>query len=162
MKNYWKVDESGITPKMRRRHFNYIIDKFSELSHQTHQTDKCEHAVVHQPLLPICNVPANKSEVKFTGPFSIDSILKSDHKVTHSTCLKGRFSFQDARITTKKSVSNTTHFYSCTSLGCEFDTVDRSRLFTESQGGLAQIPFDHRALHVNCSFPQMYASTYAG
>ncbi|KAI7798581.1 forkhead box protein H1 [Triplophysa rosa] len=82
-KNYWKVDESGITQKMLRRHFNGIIDMFPELSHRTLQRDKCGNAVVLQPIQPICNVPTNKSEVKFTGPFSIASILRPQSDAKH-------------------------------------------------------------------------------
>lgn len=155
---------------MLRRHFNDIIEMFPGLSHQTLQRETFGDAVVHQPILPICNVPANKREVTFTGPFSIDSILKSDLNVMQSTCLKGRLPYQDAHcvLNSLEPVSgySTTDLYSLKSLGCEFDTVQSSRLFTGSQCGppVSSQAFDDCVLYSNyCSSPQIYASTrYAG
>lgn len=80
-KNFWKVDENAITPKMFRRHFKYLINKFPGLSIQTQQVDGREdNSNAAEPLTPACRVTENKSQGKFTGPFSIDSLLKSDRE----------------------------------------------------------------------------------
>ncbi|XP_051519340.1 forkhead box protein H1-like [Myxocyprinus asiaticus] len=122
-KNYWKVDESGITPKMLRRHFKHIIDKFPGLSLQAPQRDECgENCSAPKHLLPACSVPENKSEAKFTGPFSIESLLKSDHKVIE---LEEYSHYKDTRCAAMKrkncyDYDTTGCYYPNSTMGSEF------------------------------------------
>ncbi|CAB1350787.1 unnamed protein product [Coregonus sp. 'balchen'] len=81
-KNFWKVDESQITAKMARRHFGGILDLFPELSTKVRmEADRISErfAAVYSPT-PTLNSPhtQKRSEVKFSSPFSIESILNRD------------------------------------------------------------------------------------
>ncbi|XP_077363725.1 forkhead box protein C2-like [Festucalex cinctus] len=82
-RNFWKLDMSHITTKMVRRHFQNILDLFPEL--KGHLKDvKGEAATPPPPSVQI------SCEVKFSGPFSIESLLKRDspapaRTLTHRT-----------------------------------------------------------------------------
>ncbi|XP_051991263.1 forkhead box protein F1 [Xyrauchen texanus] len=127
-KNYWKVDESCITPKMFRRHFKHIIDKFPGLSLQTQKTDGCgKNCTSPKHLLPACSVPENKSEVKFTGPFSIESLLKSDSKVIE---LEGYSLYKDTQCGAMEmnncyDYGTTGRYYPNSTIGSELYPVQR-------------------------------------
>ncbi|XP_052441150.1 forkhead box protein Q1 [Carassius gibelio] len=102
-KNFWKVNENGITPKMFRRHFKYLINIFPGLSIPTQAVDECKDNS-HAPEPLACKVAESKSVGKFTGPFSIDSLLKSDREVKRmrSTSLEERVHYGDAQRGTAK------------------------------------------------------------
>nr|XP_008299075.1 PREDICTED: forkhead box protein H1-like [Stegastes partitus] len=65
-RNYWKLDYGQISAKMVRRHFKGILNHFPELASKV----KTEKAV------------QVRCEVKFSSPFSIESLLKTDEAPT--------------------------------------------------------------------------------
>uniref|UniRef100_A0A667XN72 Fork-head domain-containing protein n=1 Tax=Myripristis murdjan TaxID=586833 RepID=A0A667XN72_9TELE len=74
----WKLDHSQITAKMVRRHFRGILHRFPELACRE-GTDTWSGAAepctaLHSPEAAV----QIRCEVKFTGPFSIESLLKRD------------------------------------------------------------------------------------
>ncbi|XP_029919829.1 forkhead box protein H1-like [Myripristis murdjan] len=74
----WKLDHSQITAKMVRRHFRGILHRFPELACRE-GTDMWSGAAepctaLHSPEAAV----QIRCEVKFTGPFSIESLLKRD------------------------------------------------------------------------------------
>ncbi|XP_029023134.1 forkhead box protein H1 [Betta splendens] len=78
-RNYWKLDCSQITAKMVRRHFKGILQLFPELASKVETENASGPAVpcsaVHSPGASACrSVPSRP--VKFSGPFSIESLLK--------------------------------------------------------------------------------------
>uniref|UniRef100_A0A4W5N1B9 Si:ch211-239d6.2 n=1 Tax=Hucho hucho TaxID=62062 RepID=A0A4W5N1B9_9TELE len=81
-KNFWKVDESQITAKMARRHFKDILDLFPELSTKVRMEAEQiseRFATVYSPTPTLTGLHIQKkSEVKFSSPFSIESILNRD------------------------------------------------------------------------------------
>uniref|UniRef100_A0A3Q1D1U0 Fork-head domain-containing protein n=1 Tax=Amphiprion ocellaris TaxID=80972 RepID=A0A3Q1D1U0_AMPOC len=74
-RNYWKLDYSQITGKMVRRHFKGIMHLFPELASKV-ETEKLNRQPEHQPAA--CRAVQVRSEVKFSSPFSIESLLKRD------------------------------------------------------------------------------------
>ncbi|XP_055772095.1 forkhead box protein H1-like [Salvelinus fontinalis] len=79
-KNFWKVDESPITAKMARRHFKGILDLFPELSTKVRMEAEQiseRFATSTTPTLTRLHIQ-KRSEVKFSSPFSIESILNRD------------------------------------------------------------------------------------
>ncbi|XP_072303213.1 forkhead box protein I1-ema-like [Eucyclogobius newberryi] len=74
-KNYWKLDTQQVTEKMVRRHFRGLLEFFPELASKI-QTLPSERASVCFPEAA-CKAEV-KCEVKFSSPFSIESILKRD------------------------------------------------------------------------------------
>lgn len=77
-KNYWKLDCSQITAKMVRRHFKGILHLFPELSWKV-ETENNKPCSPPQPPEPAaCASVQIKCEVKFSSPFSIESLLKRD------------------------------------------------------------------------------------
>jgi len=139
------VDESGITPKMFRRHFKYIMNVFP---------GQCEedHSHAPEPLMPVCTVAENKREVKFTGPFSIESILKSDREVKRmrSTRLEESPRYVDAqRGATKRNHFNEYDLVDCyypvSAVGCQLVSAKRPRVSPGPPFGLSlppQLPYD--------------------
>ncbi|XP_019729657.1 forkhead box protein H1-like [Hippocampus comes] len=78
-RNFWKLDLSHITTKMVRRHFQDLLDFFPELSGRS--KDGTWSAAPPLPLPPPPPPPPSvqiSCEVKFSGPFSIESLLKRD------------------------------------------------------------------------------------
>ncbi|XP_035286508.1 forkhead box protein H1-like [Anguilla anguilla] len=79
-KNFWKVDETCITPKILRRHFKGMLHTFPDLASRLKgDPDVTEEMyTTHNP--PKTSVSSIKpsSVAKFSGPFSIESILKKD------------------------------------------------------------------------------------
>lgn len=75
-KNYWKLDCSQITAKMVRRHFNGLLLFFPELASKL-EMEKLDRALP-SPQPASRRADPVRSEVKFTGPFSIESLLKRD------------------------------------------------------------------------------------
>ncbi|KAM8841320.1 forkhead box protein H1 [Spinachia spinachia] len=80
-RNYWKLDPSQITEKMVRRHFKGILQLFPELDSKV----GTDHKSPPEPRwAPRCPEPAASTdvqircEVKFSSPFSIESLLKRD------------------------------------------------------------------------------------
>ncbi|XDV34549.1 hypothetical protein PO909_004700 [Leuciscus waleckii] len=70
-RNFWKVDDSKITPKILRRHFRGLCDVFPDLYGNTE--------------IPFKNATENRAtckrpeaEKKFTSPFSIESLLQRE------------------------------------------------------------------------------------
>uniref|UniRef100_A0A3Q3K6Z4 Fork-head domain-containing protein n=1 Tax=Monopterus albus TaxID=43700 RepID=A0A3Q3K6Z4_MONAL len=81
-KNYWKLDCSQITEKMLRRHFKGILHFFPELASRV-EMKNTSRAVEHcsalcSPEPAVCRAVQIKCKVKFTSPFSIESLLKKD------------------------------------------------------------------------------------
>ncbi|MED6236125.1 hypothetical protein ATANTOWER_004764 [Ataeniobius toweri] len=81
-KNYWKLDCSQITAKMVRRHFKGLLQLFPELASKL-KTENLNRTSEQKSALPFpqpasCRTVQVRCEVKFTGPFSIESLLKRD------------------------------------------------------------------------------------
>ncbi|XP_054620679.1 forkhead box protein H1-like [Dunckerocampus dactyliophorus] len=76
-RNFWKLDLSQLTSKMVRRHFKDVLDFFPEL---TSRGEDAENAGVlpTSPEASSCDSVQIRCEVKFSGPFSIESLLKRD------------------------------------------------------------------------------------
>ncbi|XP_073678009.1 forkhead box protein H1 [Garra rufa] len=168
-KNFWKVDENGITPKMFRRHFKYLINIFPGLSIKTHQMDECEDDYAPEPVIPVCKVTETKSEGKFTGPFSIESLLKSDREVKRmrSTRLEEHPHYIDSQRETAKrknvyECEGVKCFYPLSAVGCDLASAKRPRLSAGPQFGQSLPPhrpisYDH---HVLLRSPLMYDARY--
>uniref|UniRef100_A0A8C1UMY0 Fork-head domain-containing protein n=1 Tax=Cyprinus carpio TaxID=7962 RepID=A0A8C1UMY0_CYPCA len=162
-KNFWKVDENGITPKMFRRHFKYLINIFPGLSIQTQQMDECEdNSYAPEPLIPVCKVTENKSAGKFTGPFSIESLLKSDREVKrleehpHNTDAQ-RGPSKRKNVYEYEAVKC---YYPVSAVGCELASAKRPRLSSGPQFGQflpPRVTYDH---HVLFSSPSVYDIRY--
>ncbi|CAJ1083979.1 forkhead box protein H1 [Xyrichtys novacula] len=76
-RNYWKLDVSQVTPKMVRRHFKGLLQLFPELACKVETPEQSSPA----PLSPESSSYSTEQircEVKFSGPFSIESLLKRD------------------------------------------------------------------------------------
>ncbi|XP_061123996.1 forkhead box protein H1-like [Syngnathus typhle] len=83
-RNFWKLELSLITTKMVRRHFKDIMDFFPELSGRREDSGG-----TFPPPPPSVQISC---EVKFNGPFSIESLLKRDSPAptrtsTHEACV---------------------------------------------------------------------------
>lgn len=80
-RKYWKLDSSQITEKMVRRHFKGILPLFPELASKVETENRSRapggQATLKAPEAAACRVQ-NRREVKFSGPFSIESLLKRD------------------------------------------------------------------------------------
>ncbi|TSK31443.1 Forkhead box protein H1 [Bagarius yarrelli] len=76
-RNFWRVDQRSITPKMLRRHFSDMVELFPGLPPAWIR----KPAPPPAPSPPICPVKTTCEDrpIKFTGPFSIDSLLRKDH-----------------------------------------------------------------------------------
>ncbi|XP_075306473.1 uncharacterized protein LOC142368224 [Odontesthes bonariensis] len=81
-RNYWKLDYSQITAKMVRRHFKRILQHFPELASKmnsenlSRQLEQCSD--LQSPEAAACGAVQVRCEVKFSSPFSIESLLKRD------------------------------------------------------------------------------------
>uniref|UniRef100_A0A3Q2W008 Fork-head domain-containing protein n=1 Tax=Haplochromis burtoni TaxID=8153 RepID=A0A3Q2W008_HAPBU len=81
-RNYWKLDLTQITAKMMRRHFRGILQLFPDLAckmqkeNLSKQSQHCATSSSHE--LEARRSVRIQREVKFRGPFSIDSLLKTD------------------------------------------------------------------------------------
>ncbi|XP_070840189.1 forkhead box protein D1-like [Chaetodon trifascialis] len=76
-KNYWKLEPSQITAKMVRRHFKGILQLFPELASKV-ETENMSRASECRSALHCAEAVHIRCEVKFSGPFSIESLLKRD------------------------------------------------------------------------------------
>ncbi|XP_010789960.1 forkhead box protein Q1-like [Notothenia coriiceps] len=81
-RNYWKLDSGHITAKMARRHFKGILQLFPELASkvETENLSKASRncSAVPSPEPAACRGVQIRCEVKFSSPFSIESLLKRD------------------------------------------------------------------------------------
>ena len=82
-RNYWKLDPSQITAKMVRRHFKGILQLFPELASKVETENRGRPSepcsTLHSPEpAEACRAVQIRCEVKFSGPFSIESLLKRD------------------------------------------------------------------------------------
>ncbi|XP_070702978.1 forkhead box protein Q1 [Pempheris klunzingeri] len=81
-RNYWKLEPSQITAKMVRRHFKGILQLFPELASkvETENTSRPSEpcSALHSPEPAACRAVQIRCEVKFSSPFSIESLLKRD------------------------------------------------------------------------------------
>ncbi|KAM3596178.1 uncharacterized protein V6R79_009885 [Siganus canaliculatus] len=81
-RNYWKLDLSQVTAKMVRRHFKGILQLFPELATkvETENTSRPSEnlPVPSSPEAAACKAVQIQCEVKFSSPFSIESLLKRD------------------------------------------------------------------------------------
>ena len=73
-RNYWKLDLSHITAKMVRRHFKEILQLFPELASRVETENLNTPSAPHSPEAAV----QIRCEVKFSSPFSIESLLKRD------------------------------------------------------------------------------------
>ncbi|XP_047461483.1 forkhead box protein H1-like [Mugil cephalus] len=80
--NYWKLDCSQITTKMVRRHFKGILQLFPELASKVEAENLSRasegSSAVRSPEPAACRDVQIRCEVKFSSPFSIESLLKRD------------------------------------------------------------------------------------
>lgn len=81
-RNYWKLDLNQVTAKMVRRHFKGILHLFPELAFEGETiSNRALKQSCSAPLSPEPLKPSDvqiRCEVKFSSPFSIESILKRD------------------------------------------------------------------------------------
>ncbi|XP_050922303.1 forkhead box protein H1 [Lates calcarifer] len=77
-RNYWKLDSSQITVKMVRRHFKGILHLFPELASKLETENGSRPSALHSPEAAACKAVQIRCEVKFSSPFSIESLLKRD------------------------------------------------------------------------------------
>ncbi|XP_063754629.1 LOW QUALITY PROTEIN: forkhead box protein Q1 [Eleginops maclovinus] len=81
-RNYWKLDSRSITAKMARRHFKGILQLFPELASKVESENTSRPprncSAVHSPEPAACGAVQIRCEVKFSSPFSIESLLKRD------------------------------------------------------------------------------------
>ena len=81
-KNYWKLDSGQITAKMARRHFKGILQLFPELASKVETENLSRESrncsAVPSPEPAACRGVQIRCEVKFSSPFSIESLLKRD------------------------------------------------------------------------------------
>ncbi|XP_067282181.1 forkhead box protein H1-like [Pseudorasbora parva] len=166
-KNFWKVDESGITPKMFRRHFKYIMNMLPGLALQAHREDECEdYSCASESLTPVCTITENKSQVKFTGPFSIESILKSDRGVNRmrSTRMEEHPHYIDAQsgVTKRENYyvyDTVERYYPASAMRYQLTTAKIPHLSSGAAFGLSlppRITYDHPVL---LRSPLMYDTT---
>lgn len=83
-KNYWKLDSSQISAKMVRRHFKGILQLFPELASKAH-SENMSKAPECSPEPAACRAVRIRCEVKFSSPFSIESLLKRDAPSAQTT-----------------------------------------------------------------------------
>ncbi|KAK7124778.1 hypothetical protein R3I94_018986 [Phoxinus phoxinus] len=74
-RNFWKVDDSKITPKILRRHFRGLCDVFPDLYGNIEIPSK--NATENRAT---CKRP--EAENKFTSPFSIESLLQRENSAS--------------------------------------------------------------------------------
>nr|XP_040043753.1 forkhead box protein Q1 isoform X1 [Gasterosteus aculeatus aculeatus] len=87
-RNYWKLDPSQITEKMVRRHFQGILQLFPELKSKVGTDNKGEpetRSARRSPVPAASRDVQIRCEVKFSGPFSIESLLKRDSPPTRAS-----------------------------------------------------------------------------
>lgn len=85
-KNYWKLDTHQITEKMVRRHFRGILELFPELASKLKtQSGPSKKRPAHCPSESAACKTRVKCEVKFSSPFSIESLLKRDSPCARRT-----------------------------------------------------------------------------
>ncbi|XP_075306472.1 forkhead box protein H1-like [Odontesthes bonariensis] len=81
-RNYWKLDSSQITAKMVRRHFKGILSLFPELAFKVNSETLSrpleQGSTLQSPEAAACGAVRVRCEVKFSSPFSIESLLKRD------------------------------------------------------------------------------------
>ncbi|KAL6099890.1 uncharacterized protein ACO6RY_01611 [Pungitius sinensis] len=80
-RNYWKLDPSQITGKMVRRHFKGILQLFPELESKVGTNNRSTPEPLSAPHAPEPAASRDvqiRCEVKFSSPFSIESLLKRD------------------------------------------------------------------------------------
>ncbi|KAF3833794.1 hypothetical protein F7725_024998 [Dissostichus mawsoni] len=83
-RNYWKLDSGQITAKMARRHFKGTLQLFPELASKVETENLIEDrgsrncSAVPSPEPAACREVQIRCEVKFSSPFSIESLLKRD------------------------------------------------------------------------------------
>lgn len=97
-RNFWRVDESSITPKMLRRHFSDMAELFPGLP-----TTWDRKALATSS--PVCPVKVEDRPIKFTGPFSIESLLKKDPRP------QVRITVQQAALTPNSDLGFSNEFY---------------------------------------------------
>ncbi|XP_051948583.1 forkhead box protein H1-like [Xyrauchen texanus] len=76
-RNFWKLDDRKITPKMQRRHFSGMRDAFPDLNENL---GILSLNTATAPT-PTCN---STESVKFTSPFSIESLLQRESSTPSS------------------------------------------------------------------------------
>lgn len=76
-KNLWTIDERRITPQMLRRHFKGMEHIFPDLASRSMRD--AETGGENRVTAPVMNSSGRESSaVKFSGPFSIESLLRKD------------------------------------------------------------------------------------
>uniref|UniRef100_A0A3Q2ZXR6 Si:ch211-239d6.2 n=2 Tax=Kryptolebias marmoratus TaxID=37003 RepID=A0A3Q2ZXR6_KRYMA len=82
-RNYWKLDCGQITAKMVRRHFRGLLQLFPELAPKVGTKGASskppdQHPARQSPDPAACKAAQVRCQVKFSGPFSIESLLRRD------------------------------------------------------------------------------------
>ncbi|KAA0710584.1 Forkhead box protein H1 [Triplophysa tibetana] len=72
-RNFWKLDESKITPKMLRRHFNGMRDMFPDI-YGNSESSSTKNATANK----VKGSNGTETEQKFNSSFSIESILQRE------------------------------------------------------------------------------------
>lgn len=140
------------------------MNVFPDLSVQALQVDECEedNSYAPEPLMPVCTVAENKREIKFTGPFSIESILKSDREVKRMRSMRLEESprYVDAQCgatkrknlnmnITKNEYGTVECFYPVSAVGSQLVSAKRPHMSSGPPFGLSlppQLPYDHPVL----------------
>nr|XP_023667806.1 forkhead box protein H1-like [Paramormyrops kingsleyae] len=77
-KNFWRIDESRITPQMLRRHFKGMEHIFPDLASRSMRD--AETGGENHVTAPVMDSSGRENcAVKFSGPFSIESLLRKDN-----------------------------------------------------------------------------------
>ncbi|KAK9957214.1 hypothetical protein ABG768_011478 [Culter alburnus] len=77
-RNFWKVDDSKITPKILRRHFRGLSDVFPDLY------GNIEILSANNAMENNATYKRPEAEKKFTSPFSIESLLQRESSTSVS------------------------------------------------------------------------------
>uniref|UniRef100_A0A8C1DU43 Si:ch211-239d6.2 n=1 Tax=Cyprinus carpio carpio TaxID=630221 RepID=A0A8C1DU43_CYPCA len=72
-RNFWKVDESKITPKILRRHFGALRDVFPDF-YENMEVSSVKNETENNR----ATLKRLEAEKKFTSPFSIESLLQRE------------------------------------------------------------------------------------
>ncbi|KAF7691352.1 forkhead box protein H1 [Silurus meridionalis] len=137
-RNFWRVDEESITPKMLRRHFSDVPGLPPTFLDRKRSAQSASS-------LPVSSEKIEERPIKFTGPFSIESLLKKDHDTDSLTCL-GRENRHYSLYSVCKSVEEA-------SWRKPVQRMDFSSEVHHAMRYSTQFPYDQTVLTKVSSFP---------
>ncbi|XP_007258930.3 forkhead box protein H1 [Astyanax mexicanus] len=155
-RNFWKVEESCITPKMLRRHFKDMTDMLPSLEPQCQV--KCDTGAALDPPSPASISKENTQPVKFSSSFSIESLLKNDHSAhLRIPPVQDRGGLNDLRLTPAagSSVCWERSVYSFT---------QSYYMYSSAAAGLSGIPAVRKSLsaaHEHALYPSQLSSYHS-